>query len=283
LVPPIPITRHSDPILVWGWHIVRRAHTIGTRQLVVQALDLRVVDALKLALKLENRCDSYTWKEQAAFVTLFESVQQGSGPSEDDWQDLSALVRGDGALRQLVRKYRQLGPAAGTFVDEGLIPLRTGLAIGTIPDDLLTDIKPQLAQHSLSVRRQFLEMLSELIAHSSTRPVAGTKLGIRARNTEPRNADELCRWAKHALCGPDPLESVRRLRYPILTDLEERFAMIRDATLKGTGVDLRAPPFFEGVEYEVTFQFKSCTDLQRRVRALERVIATCEDLVGILH
>ncbi len=283
LLPPIPITAGPNPALIWGWPIARRAAELGVAELPSRAIHLNSADALSLALQLENRAGCYSWAEQEAMVGYLENALQRDGARDVkggadtpagteaggvNWPAFSRLVRGDGALTELVGRYRRLGPDLCALVNDKFISLKTGERIARVPTDFLTCHRSALDSLSFSARRQFLELLAELI--------------IQASGTEVGAVSEASTRASAALDEHDPVAALRRWRYPTLTQLDEQFRDIRRTALHGTGVDLGAPPYFEGDSFTVSFRFRDCAELEERTRALERLKGSCDQLFGIL-
>ena len=271
LTPPIPVTTEPDALLVWGWPIVRVAMELGIQELATRTLDLGPLDALTLALQLEKRTGHYTWAEQESVVSYLEASEPGGAdPGIRDWAAVSQLVRGDGALADLVFRYRKLNPALRAVVDDEFVSLKTAERIGRVPGEFLLEHRGALGHLSFSARRQFLELFAELLARPAN-PGAGNDAtaGISA-------------LAGAALSENDAVSALRRLRYPTLTDLEDQFGEIRRGIFHGTGVELTAPPYFEGESFTVAFTFRNCAELEERTRSLERLKGSCEELFGIL-
>ncbi|MCK4516405.1 MAG: hypothetical protein KAU31_14175 [Spirochaetaceae bacterium] len=289
LVPPIPITAGPNPVLIWGWPVARRAAELGVTELSSRTIHLNSAAALSLALQLENRTGRYSWAEQEAMVGYLEKAPQRGGARDVkggagtpagtdtpagteaggvDWPAFSRLVRGDGALAELVGRYRRLGPDLCALVNDEFISLKTAERIARVPSDFVTSHHSALDSLSFSTRRQFLESLAELI--------------IQASGTEAGAVSDTCTRASAALDEHDPVAALRRWRYPTLTRLDEQFGDIRRTALHGTGVDLEAPPYFEGDSFTVSFRFRDCAELEERTRALERLKDSCDQLFGIL-
>ena len=86
-----------------------------------------------------------------------------------------------------------------------------------------------------------------------------------------------------ALGSGDPLEKLGRLRYPRLTALEDRFRQIEAGSVKGSGITLSPPSFFEGDSYQVSFRFTSPQALSRKLQALQRLRSQSDELFSLLH
>ncbi len=278
LIPPVPVVVEPNPALVWGWPIVRRAAELGVAELETRTLHIDSVGALLLAVQMESRTGRYSWAEQEAIVSYLETAPQcggagaavGTEAGDVDWPAVSRLVRGDGALVELVGRYRKLGPGLRGLVNDEFTSLKTAERIVRVPGEFLISHHPSLDSLSFSARRQFLELLAELIVAPPPTP-EGTEA-----------CAEACAWAAAALDERDPVAALRRRRYPALTHLEDQFRDIRRASLHGTGVGLEAPPYFEGDSFAVSFRFRNCAELVERTRALERLRGSCDQLFGIL-
>jgi hypothetical protein len=155
-----------------------------------------------------------------------------------------------------------LRPDLRRLVDEGRIDLKTARLAREIPQDFLAEFEAVLARLSFSNTRIFLARLREVLAGKQPEEAAALK--------------------ERLLAAPSPAEELRRIRMPELAELEERFASIRGRLLKGTGVSLKAPPYFEGSRFTVEFSFGSREELRGKIRALERLAAAGEELYELL-
>ena len=89
--------------------------------------------------------------------------------------------------------------------------------------------------------------------------------------------------AKRACGDPQPVETVHRLRFPVLTELEKRFAALVKQPLKGSGVQVHPPPYYEGESYTVEFAFNSAKSLERKLNALHSLEGQLDALLELLH
>lgn len=298
LVPALPISSGPRPVLVWGWKLVRQAAELGVIELETRSVDLDPVASLKIALQLENRVGHYSWAEQDAIARFFERSEHvchvDVSSVSADRRVISRLVRGDEALFELTGRYRVLERHLRPLVDSSLISLRTAERIRQVPPEFLRVNRARIAAMSFSTRRQFLELLAELVCQTGERPAVpnGPSNGPRTRFTSGVTSGLgarggaafglLMRSAASALKDPDPVSALRRLRFPALTALEDRFRQIRDDALGGTGVNLAAPEYFEGDSFSVSFRFSDCEELEQRIRELDRLKGCCEELFDFL-
>ncbi|MGI8785660.1 MAG: ParB N-terminal domain-containing protein [Acidobacteriota bacterium] len=72
------------------------------------------------------------------------------------------------------------------------------------------------------------------------------------------------------------VEALRRLRLPHLVDCEERFHQYRSQLRLPAGVGLSAPPFFEGNQFHLEFNFRSREQLEEILRKLSEAAASPE-------
>jgi hypothetical protein len=257
ILPPLPVCVLSRPTLVWGWHIVSMAGEQGITDLDVRTVDLTAEDALSLALELEDRTGGYSLREQDRILCFAESH------GITDRRRLSTLARGDGALEDQVTRYRALLPAGRELVDEGFISLKTAGRLADMPGDFVSAFRGRLEELSFSSRRQFLELAAELLRHPTT--------GSNPAET-----------VAGALAASDPVASIRRARYPVLSGMQARFSSLTRELVGDDRVRIEPPPYFEGDAISISFSFRSRRELVEHARVLERVLERCDDLLGIL-
>lgn len=257
-----PAVVGADGRLIWGfryqhlWH-TRREYPFAVLRLTVPDLS---VESLATALTAEGRRDRYRFSEMARVLARAAEFSDGDAPVTDP--RLASLLTSDGDPTPVVRRYRALPPVIATAVDNGEIDLATG---EMVPSDLgaaAAAILPLLRDVSFSTRRQAFRMAVDCFRGGA----APTELTAQL-SAVPRD---------------ERLGYLRRCRYPRLTELETRFAAIRDRHTRGTGVRLEPPKNFEGDRFAVSFSFRNREELRRRRGALAGIEDEIDGLLDLL-
>ena len=261
--PPVPITEDA---VVWGAAMIGEAQRLGIETLPVRELSAGREEALLLALRLEERCDSYGWEEQRRILEALEDLQPSLPPDRRRrlGKELASLVSSDGGFAHRVGRYRVLPGPARRLVAEGLMELKAAERGAALPEEALALIERETGALSVSRRRQFADLLYELMQ------------GGRS------SAEELCEPARAALESGEPIRYLRRLRYPELSELERAHTEIVQRALSGSGVRCEPPAYFEGEAFSVSFSFASGVELERRIQGLERLRDETERLFALL-
>jgi hypothetical protein len=277
LYPPLPIC--SDT-LIWGFEILRSAESLSLRQvncLVIPSCPR--AEMLSLALKLENRAGSFSWPEkQRMLAFLGNSVDSTAdkrfstdeGLSADPalielFFELSPLIENhrDPQLAAKIVAFVALPQGLKALVSEGQLDLKSAVRVQSLPEAVFTGL--QASALTFSQRRQFLNELFEI---SRKRELSQLEIG------------EL---ADRALRDRQPIETIHRLRFPLLTELEGRFAVTEEKLLKGSGVQLKPPPYYEGEAFTVEFEFNSAKSFNRKLNALHSLEGHLDALFELLH
>ena len=255
---PLPVANLGRPTLVWGWRVVRTALAHGLSSLEVRELELDWSGAVELAVRLEGRPGKLSFDEQIALVQVADraSVVLSDATSE--------LARGDRGLVDIVSRILALPRHLADLVREGSVDLKVAERVTSVPAVILRRHDAEIRALSHSRRRQFLELVAEV---------------VRRDDLAESEAERL---SGEAFAGVDPVEHLRRLRFPTLTNMEERFKIVADREFRGTGVDVVAPPYFEGDAFSVQFSFRSSAELETRLNAADRLRGCCEELLGLL-
>jgi hypothetical protein len=153
-------------------------------------------------------------------------------------------------------------PCLQRLAEQGKIDAKTAHRSQNIPEETLTACENLLTRLSFSSRRIFLEELADILA-----------------DTTP---DEAQKITSRILGAEKPEEELHRIRMPGLTQLEERFKDISSRLVRGTGVKLTAPPYFEGGRFTLTFSFAGKDELKRKIRVLEKIADQGEELYDLL-
>jgi hypothetical protein len=180
-------------------------------------------------------------------------------------------ISDDGTIEGLVSselrhipRYRKLGPAARRLVASSKIDLKTAESLASVPDAAFEALDPLLESSSFSERRIILKTFAEIVKRDRMDETAALALSrdLGAKKMAP--------------------DKLHRLRYPELSSLEDRFEAVASRALKGSGITLKPPPFFEGLRYGISFEFDSGRTLKKKIRALENLAAEEDELFDLL-
>jgi len=266
LYPPLPICAGT---LLWGFEILRTAKKQGMRKLSCLIIpSCERAEQLSLALKLENRAGRFSWPEKEGMLDYLRPHRRSGGPSPQligDFERLSPLIEThrDPQLAEKITVYAALPPALKQLVAAGRVDLKTAERVRSLPGEVFE----ALSDSALSFSRS-RQLLNELFEVSRGREL--TDLEIKEA-------------ARQALREPQPLETIHRMRFPTLTSLKSRFAAIERQLLKGSGVKLIPPPYFEGEAYTLELSFNSTKTFARKLRALESLQGRLDALLELLH
>jgi hypothetical protein len=267
LYPPLPVCADT---LVWGFTLLRSAKSMGLTQLNCLLLSPRPpAERLGLALKLENRPGGYSWPEKQKMLAYLAAADDSPAsafpPLSQLLEELSTLIEGrrDPQLASRIASFSALPPLIQQLVAEGRIDLKCATRVQELPPKVFQRLCS--ASLSFSQRRQFLNELYEISRRN----------GLSQRRIE--------KIAEGALAQREPQEAIHRLRFPALSELEKRFSNLEQQLLKGSGVRLQPPPYYEGDSYTVTFAFNSDRSLARKLTALRVLQGRLDALLELLH
>lgn len=277
--PPAPEYLYFRPVVllgdqvVWGFHYEDVLN--GDAALMVPVLRISPerrssgeeetahLGAVRYALDAEGRAGEYRWTEINRIVSYLESIV---APDADGFPVpapiRNAIDPGRDVL-DLLRRYRRLAEPLRAALDARRIDIRTA---EIVPDGLVTSVPAFLdaiGVLSFSDRRQVLRLAAELWRRgdANAEDIRGT--------VELRERDAI-------------MDRLRRLRYPVLTDLEAAISRFHDRYTRGTGVEVTFPRNYEGEFLNVSFRIRSRAELERRMTTLERMKEEVDDLVGLL-
>jgi hypothetical protein len=253
LHPPLPVHEND---LIWGFGIAGDAEKAGMSELPI--VEVSHGGRLLLAVKLENRTGSFTLKEQLAIHTL--ALELGEN---EDFDAISLAVSGNHGFFSRMERFNKLPSFLADRVIEGRLDLSVAEKVVLVPKEACV-----LAfgnQHfTFSQLRGFLTYIAEI------------------QRRDNLSVPEVLDLASVALKEKDPTAAVRRIRNPQMTLLTERFDAVKKQYTHHTGVDLKAPPYFEGDAYTVSFSFRNTTELQRKMRVIEKLEDGCGELEDLL-
>ena len=269
LYPPLPIC--SDT-LIWGFEILRSAGRQGLRQVHCLLIpSCPRAEMLSLALKLENRAGRFSWPEKERMLAFLAASEAPTGTLSSDptlielVDDLSPLIEDhrDPQLAEKIVAFAALPAGLKTLVAEGQLDLKSATRVQDLPEEVFVGL--QSSTFTFSERRQFLNELFEV-----SRKGAFSQAEIRC-------------VADQAFRNRQPIEAVHRLRYPALTALERRFSGLEERLLKGSGVRVKPPPYYEGDSFTVEFEFNSTKSFNRKLNALHSLEGSLDALLELLH
>ncbi|TVQ36181.1 MAG: hypothetical protein EA384_14915 [Spirochaetaceae bacterium] len=245
--------------LIWGAPIVRRAAAIGVGRLPVHRIDpVSPRASLLLALRMEGRIGAYSWVEREA---IHRHAVRNRVPIDDQ---LSQLVTGDGGFADGIARYLRLAPRWRRAVDEGAVDVRTAEVCGALPAAVLDAVTGAERVVSFSNRRLLLGWLSELCGRDGLHEPAAVEL------------------AHDIMRSSNPVEALRRLRYPRLTAMERRFGELQQRLSGGVPLALKAPRDFEGDGFELQIKVRSPDDIGHAIDALKRMQEHGDELFELL-
>ena len=259
LTPPL-IRRGRE--LVWGYAIVSEARRNNIESLPVVVKDATDAESFVFMLLLEARTDRYSYEEKLRLQDLYsrfdiEAIAPEVIPS------ILSLVQRSGSFIDQATKFRLLTPVRRRLVESGRIELKHAGRLNRLPDGVW---------EQLEIREEFSRSEMRLVS---------TYLEEIARRDELDDAD--CIKMVREVCAiPDALSTLRKLRFPQLSAMENTFETLHERVLAKSGVKLVAPESFEGDSYELSFRFRSPGELDQRIRAVERVKGICDELFSLL-
>ncbi|MCA1753291.1 MAG: hypothetical protein LC641_01050 [Spirochaeta sp.] len=276
LYAPFPVIRHASHAhrhasheqltLVWGFSAVREAEAAGLAAVSCIEVPNDIVSALEIALEFERRPGGYTPAEQYAMWRLMTGSSEPV--AKDRLARVGSLLGSSGqAFQALMRRFDALPDAVREAVLGETLDIKTAERCRDLPAACIAALSGpdyRAAGLSFSRTRQLLSLLREIWLRDNLSPAA-------------------CRTLMDsAVADADPVAYLRRQRYPELVNLEQRFASLRRETTAGSGVELTAPPYFEGDSFELRFQFSSRAELSRRRVALQYIEDRFDEFLELL-
>ncbi|MEW5816296.1 MAG: hypothetical protein AB1798_12975, partial [Spirochaetota bacterium] len=217
-------------------------------------------ELLILALRLEDRCNRFSWKEKAQILEYIKTTG-----SLKRIEEISSLISSDHAFFKLTQDFSALNSALKELVEGGLLDLKTAVAVKELPADVCAYFLTHSQSMSFSRKRLFLRHLYEVWRRD----------GIEA--------ERLYGITETALKSKDPLGSIEDRRYPHLKELEARLNSYKKKILIKTGIELSPPACFEGDAFSVKFSFKSKKQLSRIITDLTAIKETCDEIFCLLY
>jgi hypothetical protein len=260
LYAPFPVAGQK---LVWGFQFVKRALHLGIKQVVCRDFsEAGIIELLRLALLLENRKGSYSWREKEKIV-LFCEKHNIDALSDD----IIVLIENhsDEEFFKRIKYYIKYPDALKSLLDKKFVDAKTGERISKLPRSFFQKLLKNESRFTYAERRIFCHYVSEIIKRDKLKSAQREK------------------FIKTIFSQDKPLKEVRKLRYPTLTGLEKRLANFKEQYLKGSGVALHEPPYFEGNAFRLSFSFENKQQYEKKVTRLIRLKQNIHELIRLLH
>jgi hypothetical protein len=259
LYTPLPVSGH---FLIHGFHLLEKAKELGIDGLsVVELPSIEKQELLALCLSCEARAGNYTWPEVERMVDFLEDENTLD-------KKLVTLIRGhdDPHFNERIKTYRGFSPLLKQLVGNNILDFKTAQSLGGLPDPVFSWFlcNRDNKKFTFSQVRIFLISLDEV-----------------ARRDCLQEA-EIIRICDECLSEKNPVEAIKKRRFPELSGLYKRLKDIAGETVKGTGIQLKEPPYFEGDSFEVRFSFRSRRQLIKRINVLEQLKERADELFELL-
>jgi hypothetical protein len=259
LYPPLPV---SGNILIWGHALLEKAEKAGIKECVVARFPgMKRHALLLLSLRCEARSGNYSWDEK-------ERIIRYAGEGEKLYRELVILIEGrdDPSFIERMQTYMALQPSLKECVRRGYIDIKTALFCKGLPDDVFSLLLREKGRKRFSFAeiRVLLDACADVIK--------------RDRLIK----EEIVNLFEEVITSEDPVSFAKRKRFPQLSHLKDRFRSIKDEVVRGTGISLQQPPYFEGDAYSVSFSFTSKKNLSRKIRVLKKLEERSDELFELL-
>lgn len=250
--PPLPLCRldhHPEPILVWGASLVARLSALGSDSVIVVERHCDMSTALRMMLEYEHSRGGLNLAEQARLLQVLEDL--GYPPEELGPADILRMVAPDGSFPAEARRLRTLPEALRDVVLSGSLDMKSAVSAATLDPEAARAIAARLPELSLSRSRQLVRGFVEICRRDQA------------------DAETARNQAREIAAASDPVEEVRRRRYPDLTRMAEGFRDLSRRLTGGTGgrLSLEAPENFEGDFLSLNIRFSDPSELRTGVEA----------------
>lgn len=254
---PLPLI--SGRKTIWGHQIIQDAASNGELFVFCRHISGDAESNLIYALKMENRTDSYSWREK-------ENILQFIDENRIDRKntDILTLVQLEGSFIPNTEKYSELTESLKLIVEKDILDLKTALKLELLNNPMIEKTVDIIRDFSFSRKRLFINYIVETLKKND------------------KNEEEIDAILDKASSSDDPFEYVALMRYPALKRLENEFASYTEKYLKGSGIQLKPPPYFEGGGYSLQFSFKSKKQLGKIIERLEKVRETSDEIFRLL-
>ncbi|MBN1699464.1 MAG: hypothetical protein JW881_18225 [Spirochaetales bacterium] len=255
---PLPV---SGNVLIWGFALIEASERCGIDSYIVSRLpEMDRHSMLTLSLRLEDRPGEYSWDEKLKIVSYagWKTVPD----------DIIGLIQGrdDPSLEARLRAYERLPGPVKECVRLRYCDIKTAVANAGLPEGIFSVLleKKDKKRLSFSDTRILLEWVSD----------------IMKRDKLPESG--IVKLVEEILLEADPMAAAARKRFPLLTHLNGRFERISKEVLAGTGVTMKAPPYFEGGSFSISFSFSGKRNLLKKIAAIERLGERTDELFELL-
>ena len=254
---PLPVL--SGENIVWGHSVLRNAAEKGFETVYCRRINGVPESNLITALELENRKDSYSWAEKENLLNFINKNSVDKNKLE-----INRLVQSEGSFISHTENYVLLPEEMKILVNNNTIDIKTAKKALGIPCGIFKKCVPLIKKITYSRRRLFIDYVSEIL-----------KKGFLSR-------DDVSVMIDNASLQDDPFDYVSLQRYPHLRNMENSFHEYTERNLKGSGIMLKAPPWFEGNSFSVSFSFSSDKQLGRIIEKLDNIRKTSDEIFRLL-
>ena len=264
------------PLLCWRGGIIRGLHCFERAMQAEKPLALPVIwledddpaAAVLAFLETENRPDSYSIEELNSLYSIIETLEletpsAQSAPAATDFsQKLNTFVQKKGDFRQHVMQYRKLPVVLRKAVAAGSFDLRSATVISGLPESVLELLVA--AEISFSQRRIVAVQVQEICRRDSLAQ------------------DEIVSLVQRILAKADPQAEVQRLRFPQLTQRQERAHAMQKNHLSGQRIRIELPDNLEGDSISIVCRVASAKELHSQLECLDRLQEHIDEYLGLL-
>jgi hypothetical protein len=245
-IPPLPVFKNN---LVWGGAIVSAALEEGVSLLPICEISGEPLECAIIALCLEGRKDNYSFEEMDGIARYLSS----NGIKEPP-ESISKLIADGDSFTAKIKKYGRLNRTLQNAVDTGLLDLKTAIRADSIPEPVIEKVLSGDLELTYSARRIFLTMLREVIMRDALKDT------------------QVLILLEEAVQSGDPMGFLQGKRYPDLTALEVKYRQLRERLVKGRGLEIKAPAYFEGGSYRIEFSAAGAKQLERKIAVLKEIL-----------
>jgi hypothetical protein len=260
LYPPLPVKKNR---LIWGFNIVKVSLQYKIKQLIckdVSTLDLP--QSLALALRLENRTEGYSWQEKENIYRLLNEVENNR-----QLDQIIFLIQGrkDNYFLSTMQEYTGLKHLQKKIITHNILDFKFIRHFQQLPLKYFQFLWQNRQKYTHSQRRIVTCYVAEIYFHKKLTTKQLEKLLFRINSEK------------------DPINTLKAERFPQLTKMKRRFEQIKDNILKHTGIQLESPSDFEGDSFTVSFKFNSIKNLDKKIKALEKLKQQAYELFKLLQ
>jgi len=259
IYPPLPV---AGNYLIHGFSILENARKANIDRLNIVEVPVKTKkEMLSLCLKYESNPGKYSWIEIEKMVSFL-----GKDESIDD--KMICLISGheDSLFHKKIKDYRGFPASLKKLVGENLLDFKTARKVSHLPDEFFHIFN----QYKKKIKLTFSEGKIFLVAMNEI---------IRRDNVGVPEAVRIC---ENLLSKKNPIDAVKNIRYPQLSGLYRKLKTIKDENIKGSGIQLCEPPFFEGNSFEIRFSFRTKKQFKKQVKVLENLTKKTDELFALL-